>query len=73
MGLSKKICKPNVTKINWLSRKDACKFLGISMATLNRYMQAGRIPFYKNGTTKSSRTRFLKQDLIKFIEKSKNN
>ena len=73
MGLSKKYCKPNTKKIDWVSRKDACKFLGISMPTLNRYMQAGRIPFYKNGATKSSRTRFLKQDLIKFIEKTKIN
>jgi excisionase family DNA binding protein len=73
VGLNKKYCKPTTEAIKWLSRKDACKFLGISMPTLNRYMQAGRIPFYKNGTAKSSRTRFLQQDLIKFLDKTKVN
>ena len=59
--------------MEWLSRKETCEMLGVTLMTLSRYMKAGRIPYYKNGTSKSSRTRFLKKDVIKFIEKTKNN
>lgn len=59
--------------MEWLSKKETCEMLGITPMTLNRYMSAGRIPFYKNGTAKSSRTRFLKKDVLNFIKKTKVN
>ena len=35
--------------IHWLSTKEACERLGITLRTLYRFMDEGRIPAYKFG------------------------
>lgn len=57
----------------WLSRKQACDMLGISMPTLNRYMKAGKITYYKNAGYKSAKTKFKLKDVLEFIEKTRVN
>ena len=56
----------------WLSRKDACEYLGVSMPTLNRMMASGKITFYKNSGGKSAKTRFRLSDLEKYLRSTKN-
>jgi len=47
-----------------LSKKEACKYLKISMATLDRLIKEKKIPFSKiNG-----RVLFLKEDLINWLK-----
>ncbi|HEC93437.1 MAG TPA: DNA-binding protein [Candidatus Atribacteria bacterium] len=47
-----------------LSKKEACKFLKISIATLDRLIRRKEIPFLKlNG-----RVLFLREDLIKWLK-----
>ena len=57
----------------WLSRKDTCKMLGISMPTLNRYMKDGKITYYKNAGYKSAKTKFKEKDVLEFIKKTRVN
>ena len=57
----------------WISRKGACEYLGVSMATLNRMMASGKITFYKNAGGKSAKTRFRLSDLERYLRSTRGN
>lgn len=56
----------------WLSRKETCRYIGVSMATLQRMMASGKITFYKNAGGKSAKTRFRLSDLEKYLKSIRN-
>ena len=49
----------------WLSTKQACKYLGVGRKTLKRYRDAGKIAYSKDGR----KIRFKKSDLIAYLKK----
>lgn len=53
-----------------LTRKDVCEMLGICYMTLNRYMRAGKITYYKTGE-RTAKVFFLKQDVLNYLESIK--
>ena len=53
--------------IHWLSTKEACERLGITLRTLYRFMDEGRIPAYKFGRV----IRLKEEDVGAFIEASR--
>lgn len=56
-----------------LRAKEVCEILGISYPTLVRYMNAGKITYYKTGTSRTSKVFFLKSDVLKYLNSIKNN
>ena len=54
-------------QIRWLSTKEACERLGITLRTLYRFMDEGRIPAYKFGRV----IRLQEADVHAFIEASR--
>lgn len=57
----------------WLSKKEACDMLGITEMTMNRYMNAGRITYYKTSEYKSARVHFKESDVLKLLESFRKN
>ena len=53
--------------MEWLTKKEAQNFLGISTIALERRMSAGKIKYYKDGDHRQSRVLFDKKDLIDYI------
>ena len=53
--------------IHWLSTKEACERLGITLRTLYRFMDEGRVPAYKFGRV----IRLQESDVDAFIEASR--
>jgi excisionase family DNA binding protein len=47
-----------------LNTKEACLYLGISRATLARYMKSGDIPYIKL----AGAVRFYESDILKFLD-----
>lgn len=54
-----------------LTREDVCKYLGISMPTLNRIMKAGKIRYFKSSPNRSGRVRFYLSDINNYLEVNK--
>lgn len=50
-----------------VSKLVASKILGVSQSTLNRFVKAGEISFYKFGKNQQSKIVFLVADLLDFI------
>lgn len=57
--------------MEWLSKYETCKMLKISINTLDRWLKLKKIPYYKMGEEKTSRVWIKKDDVLKFIKKSK--
>ena len=57
----------------WLTKKETCKILGIATITLERLMKAGKIAYYKSGTSRTCAVRINANDLKKYIAKQKIN
>lgn len=57
----------------YMRKKEVCEMLNISMSTLLRLMNSGKIPYHKNGFAKSSKVFFKKEDIIAYLEKTKRN
>lgn len=60
-------------KESWLTKKQVCQVLGIKLLTLDRMMAKGKITYYKNGTERCARVKFLKSDVFKVLETMKKN
>ena len=58
-------------KDKYISKYSACKYLNISRATFDNYIREGKIPKGKHEIG-FKELRWLKKDLDKFIEKSRN-
>jgi hypothetical protein len=58
--------------IELLSKKDAASFLKISLRALDRMIMCKQITYYKLGDSKRSPVRFVQSDLLKWIQKFKN-
>lgn len=56
-----------------MSKKEVCKFLNISLSTLLRLMNSGKIPYYKNGTSRSSKVTFKRVEVVKYLNSIKKN
>ena len=54
----------SVEKIVWMSTKDAAEYLGVSMQTLYRFIDAGSLPAFQMGRV----IRLKYSDLVAFIE-----
>ncbi|MBK9477330.1 MAG: helix-turn-helix domain-containing protein [Bacteroidetes bacterium] len=48
---------------DYLSRKETCKILGISLPTLNDYTKRGLVPSYRIG----ARIRYKKEEVLKSL------
>lgn len=48
---------------DYLSRKETCKILGISLPTLNDYTKRGLVPSYRIG----ARVRYKKEEVLKSL------
>jgi len=57
----------------WLTKKEVCNILGIQLITLDRMMAKKKITYYKNGTEKCARVKFLKSDVDKILKNMKVN
>lgn len=57
----------------WLTRREACRILGISMVTLSRYMASGRITYYKTSPYRSARVKFKERDVLNLLNSFKHN
>ena len=55
----------------WLTKTETCQILGISKITLERMMKAGKIAYYKSGTSRTCAVRINANDLRKYIAKLK--
>ncbi|MDA8263709.1 MAG: helix-turn-helix domain-containing protein [Actinomycetota bacterium] len=53
-----------IEKIIWLSSKEACEYLGVSLQTLYRFVDSGSLPAHHMGRV----IRFKYKDLIAFVE-----
>lgn len=60
-------CKIPETKSEYITRKEAAKFLGISLPTLNHWSKAGIITSYRIGT----RVRYKKAEVENSLTKVK--
>lgn len=60
-------------ELEMLNKKEAIEILGITMITLNRMIRDKKIPYYKLGEGKTASVRFLKKDVIEYIENHKVN
>ena len=56
-----------------LKSKEVCQILGISYPTLVRYMNAGKITYYKTSPSRTAKVFFLKSDVEKYLQSIKNN
>ena len=54
-----------------LDRKQVCKYLGISIPTLTRYMAKGLLVYYKAGESKTSKVMFKEEDVDAFLNRIK--
>jgi excisionase family DNA binding protein len=52
---------------NWISTKDAARYLGVNLRTLYRFIDEGELPAYKFGRV----IRLLQSDLDAFIENAR--
>jgi excisionase family DNA binding protein len=52
---------------NWISTKDAARYLGVNLRTLYRFIDEGELPAYKFGRV----IRLLQSDLDVFIERAR--
>lgn len=59
--------------MKWFTRKDVCEILDISMPTLSRLMASGKITYYKNSESKTAKTKFKYEDIMKYLEATKYN
>lgn len=57
----------------WLTRRETCRILGISMATLSRYMASGRITYYKTSPYRSAKVKFKQSDVLALLNSFKHN
>lgn len=55
----------------FLSKKEVSDKLSISTETLRKLMNSKKIPYYKTGTSKSSRVRFKESDIKKYLKSIK--
>ncbi len=49
---------------NWMSTKDASRYLGVNLRTLYRFIDEGELPAYKFGRV----IRLKEPDLARFVE-----
>ena len=54
----------------WLDKKEASTEIGVSVKTLERLMNEGKISYYKNKEN-NAKVRFKKEDVLNFIESLK--
>lgn len=57
----------------YMRKKEVCEMLNISMSTLLRLMNSGKIPYHKNGLVKSSKVFFKREDVLNYLETTKRN
>ena len=57
----------------YMKKKEVCEMLNISMSTLLRLMNSGKIPYHKNGFVKSSKVFFKREDVLDYLETTKRN
>ncbi len=53
-----------IEKITWLSSKEACEYLGVSLQTLYRFVDSGSLPAHHMGRV----IRFKYSDMVAFVE-----
>lgn len=54
-----------------LTKKEVSQMLNISVKTINKYMQLGKLKYYKLGDGIKARVRFNKEDVEEFIKRGK--
>lgn len=57
--------------MNWLDKKSACLYLGVSMPTITRYMKSNRLAYYKTSEARTAKVLFKKEDLDEFLKEIK--
>ena len=48
---------------------EVCELFGIARCTLNRYMNEGKIGYFKTGTSRSCKVLFDRNHITKFLKK----
>lgn len=52
----------------WMTAEEVAEYLGFSLATLYRLMKKGEITYYQASQYKSTKARFRKEDVDKYLE-----
>lgn len=57
----------------YMRKKEVCEMLNISMSTLLRLMNSGKIPYQKNGFAKSSKVFFRRENILDYLDSTQRN